>query len=261
MIWLKRTLLLSLTLSTPLVAQDFSGMDMPISPVQNVGLTNIGTISVLKAAENRSRGRASSGPPGFSSHASMQAQAADIPAPSPGTVAKLHFQSDRAVSEKVLQDVSRSFSGGDAAKAQTFQRSLAGDNVIGKFRSLLGKYGYSSDNVADVLTAYLVLSWEVVNNGDAMRYPSGVEALHRRIQAGLAGNSRLLAMSDAQKQSMSETFGYLAMIAAATRNELERKGDQMALAKLQDGVNSTTRKLGIDLRTVKMTEQGFVSLQ
>ena len=59
---------------------------------------------------------------------------------------------------------------------------------------------------------------------------------------------------------MAETFGYLAMIASSTRNELQRKGDPANLAKLQDGVNGTARKMGVDLRAIKLTPQGFVAL-
>ena len=34
----------------------------------------------------------------------------------------------------------------------------------------------------------------------------------------------------------------------------------MSLARLQEGVNHTAQKMGVDLRTIKLTSQGFVAL-
>lgn len=176
---------------------------------------------------------------------------------SAASVAALQFHASSQVSEAVLERIARQFGG---RQPDAYRQALVRDGVLDKFDALLRQHGYDSHNVADAFTAYLVLSWDVVNNSDAAQNRDGVDAVRRNMQRALAGNPRFAAMPDAQKQEMAETFGYLAMIATSTRNALQRKGDQMGLARLQDGVNSTAQKMGVNLRTIKMTSQGFVAL-
>lgn len=171
-------------------------------------------------------------------------------------LAALQFQSSAEVSKSVLDRIARQFGG---RQPDTYRQALLRDDMLAKFDTLLRQYGYDSHNVADAFTAYLVLSWEVVNNGSLGADRAGIDALRRNLQQALARNPRFVAMPDAQKQEMAETFAYLAMIASATRSELQRKGDPMSLARLQDGVNGTAQRMGVNLRAVKLTAQGFVA--
>ena len=182
-------------------------------------------------------------------HGSAPASAANL--------AALQFQPSSAVSTAVLDRIARQFGG---RQPDSYRQALLREGMLAKFDALLQQYGYDSHNVADAFTAYLVLSWEVVNNGSATQNRAGIDAVRRHMQQALARDARFVAMPDAQKQEMAETFAYLAMIASSTRSALQRKGDPMGLAKLQDGVNGTARKMGVDLRNVKLTSQGFVAL-
>ena len=182
------------------------------------------------------------------------ARAAD--APSGRDLAALGYRPSATVSKRVLDRVARQF-GGDRADA--YRQALERDGVLEKFDALLRQYGFASRNVADAFTAYLVMSWEVVNDRDADAYRGGIDALRTHMRSAMARNPRIAALADAQKQELAETFGYLAMIAAGTRSQLERSGDRAALARLQEGVNDTARKMGVDLRAVAMTPQGFVA--
>lgn len=183
-------------------------------------------------------------------HVVRQASAADL--------AALQFHASSQVSQTVLDRIARQFGG---RQPDAYRQALVRDGMLDKFDALLRQHGYDSHNVADAFTAYLVLSWEVVNNSrDAAQNRAGIDAVRRNMQRALASNPRFAAMPDTQKQEMAETFGYLAMIATSTRNALQTKGDQMGLAKLQDGVNTMAQKMGVNLRTVKMTSQGFVAL-
>ena len=177
---------------------------------------------------------------------------------SAANLAALQFQSSPAVSQSVLDRIARQFGG---RQPDSYRQALVREGMLAKFDALLTQYGYSSHDVADAFTAYLVLSWEVVNGGGSIGpNRAGIDAVRRNMRQALARNPRFVAMPDAQKQEMAETFGYLAMIAASTRNEFQRKGDQMSLARLQEGVNHTAQKMGVDLRTIKLTSQGFVAL-
>jgi len=172
-------------------------------------------------------------------------------------LAALQFQPSADVSRSVLDRIARQFGG---RQPDSYRQALLREGLLAKFDALLQQYGYDSHNVADAFTAYLVLSWEVVNNGSIGQNRAGIDAVRRNMQQALARNPRFVALPDAQKQEMAETFGYLAMIASSTRSALQRKGDQMSLARLQEGVNGTAQKMGVDLREVRLTPQGFVAL-
>ena len=177
-------------------------------------------------------------------------------APGQANLAALQFQPSAAVSQAVLDRIARQFGG---RQPDTYRQALVREGMLAKFDALLAHYGYRNHDVADAFTAYLVLSWEVVNNGSIGANRAGIDAVRHNMQQALARNPRFVAMPDAQKQEMAETFGYLAMIAASTRGELQRKGDSGSLAKLQDGVNGTARRMGVDLRAIELTPQGFVA--
>lgn len=127
-----------------------------------------------------------------------------------------------------------------------------------KFSELLTSYGYSSLNLADVMTAYLIIAWEVVHNKDATRYLNGIGIVHNSMRSALSHSPNVGALSDAQKQELAETLGNLTMLAAVAKNTLVQRGDTQSLGLLQENVRTTTQKFGIDLGTVQLTEQGFV---
>ena len=176
---------------------------------------------------------------------------------SAANLAALRFQPSSDVSQSVLDRIARQFGG---RQPDSYRQALVREGMLAKFDAMLQRYGYDSHDVADACAAYLVLSWEVVNDRSAGPDRAGIDAVRRNLQQALARSPRFVALPDTQKQDMAETFGYLAMIAASTRNELQRKGDQLSLARLQDGVNRTARKMGVDLRAIRLTPQGFVAL-
>jgi len=127
-----------------------------------------------------------------------------------------------------------------------------------KFAQLLASYGYSSRNLADVMTAYLIIAWEVVHNQDATRYINGIGTVHVSMRKALSRSPSVRDLSDAQKQELAETLGNLTMLAAVAKNALVQRGDTDNLALLQENVRTTTQKFGVDLASVQLTDQGFV---
>ena len=127
------------------------------------------------------------------------------------------------------------------------------------FASLLAKFGYSSDNLADVMTAYVILSWETVHNGDATQHPRGIAAVHRRIRNALASDPRVGAFSDVEKQEFAETLATMAMLDTLARRQLLAGHDTAQLLQLERGVREATLALGIDVGKLQLTDAGFVT--
>lgn len=147
-----------------------------------------------------------------------------------------------------------------SARARTAK--LFSSGILAKtFDDLLAKFGYSPDNLADVMTAYLILSWETVHNGDATQYPRGIQAVHQHMRYALASNPQVATFSDAQKQEFAETLADLAMLSTIARKQLLAKGNTSQLQQLEQGVRETTLKLGVDVGNLQLTDNGFIPTQ
>jgi len=185
------------------------------------------------------------------------------PAPSPiaeidtSPPVALDYRPDVAVTRSVNARFAEALGQAMPDKRDQIAAEMDSGTLQTQFSNLLASYGYSSRNVADVMTAYLVIAWEVVHNEDATRSPNGIGSVHRSMQKSLAHSASMRRLTDAQKQELAETLGNLTMLAAIAKNTLVQRGDSAGLATLQDGVRTTTQKFGIDLKSVQLTDEGF----
>lgn len=163
---------------------------------------------------------------------------------------------ERATRQKLLDSLLSSSS--DPKVQASLRQSIESNAIWDSFDDVLGNFGYSSDNLADVTTAYYVMTWEVVNDEDATLHPSGIRAAHQTIEAAMAARPELQSLSDAEKQEACEIMAYMATVAGAAKNELRDSGDTLRLAQLQDTVRQSVLKQGVDLRKLQLTDQGFV---
>jgi hypothetical protein len=170
----------------------------------------------------------------------------------------LHFASAPAAHESVVANVADFLAHGDRAKVPDIRRTLASSDVLGQFDSVLQQYGWSKDDLADVYAAYLVMSWEVINGGDATEHAPGIAAVRAKVRQALAANAKLRGLGDADKQKAAETLAYLAIIASASQDALTGGGDAARLAQLRAGVGKTTAGVThMNLKGVRLTDTGF----
>jgi hypothetical protein len=102
----------------------------------------------------------------------------------------------------------------------------------------------------------LVSSWEIITGGAAQR--AQVLGAHQQVRDIFLGNSRLRAMTNAERQEMAERIAYQVVISSLARKEYLRSGDHTQLAQLQQAVAGMLRQQeGIDLTNLRLTEQGF----
>ena len=171
----------------------------------------------------------------------------------------LDFRPDASVTRAVNARFTEMLAAIQPDRREQIAAELDSGAMQAQFANLLQSYGYSSRNVADVMTAYLVIAWEVVHNADATSHLDGIGVVHRTMQKTLAHSASMRTLSDAQKQELAETLGNLTMLAAVAKNALVQRGDAEGLATLQEGVRTTTRRFGIDLQPLRLTDQGFTS--
>lgn len=145
---------------------------------------------------------------------------------------------------------------GDAA---AMEKAIRSGRLLGEFDRLLRRYDHSPDNLGDVLAAYLILSWEIVNDRDSTKVPAGQRAVRRQLIGPLAALPKYASMSDADKQAQAERTAYMTMIAVGAYQQLKRSGDRAQLAALQRSVRDSVLASGIDLRRLELTDGGLVA--
>lgn len=178
--------------------------------------------------------------------------------PPAAAIRTLSFVPDPAVTARE-QDRIVAYLDKQPGGAGRMEKAIRSGKLLGEFDRLLSRYHHSPDNLGDVLAAYLIMSWEIVNDRDSTQVPAGQRAVRRQLIAPLAALPRYAAMSDAQKQAQAERTAYMTMIAATAYQSLKRGGDRAQLAWLQRSVRDSLMASGIDLRRLQLTDGGLVA--
>lgn len=135
-------------------------------------------------------------------------------------------------------------------------KALSTDAIWQEFDRLLTSYGYSSRNLADVMAAYYVCGWEIVHKQEIQ--PQQFRAIRNQLAVTMANSPDIRRLSDAEKQRTAEAMGIMTAIAGAGSQELLKQRNQQGFAELQQAVYQSFSKQGIDLKQLKLTDDGFV---
>ncbi len=174
----------------------------------------------------------------------------------------LHFRPaqrvDAAARDRLLASLLETAE--NPADRQRIRDSVADSEIWDKFDRILGFAGYSSRNLADVTTAFYVIAWEVVNDGQAIDHLGGVRLDRDSVARAMLRDTRLAAMSDAEKQEAAVVMAYMAIVAGHRARELCDAGDGPALEALRGAVRrSVLQGQGVDLGRLQLTDLGFVA--
>lgn len=197
---------------------------------------------------------------GAPSKATAEALASALSRPAPaaaGQGGQLPFRRDPAVAErerKAMLARIESQGGGGSGLA----RSVESGRMLKTFDGLLRRNGYSPDDLGDVLSAYLVLAWEVVNDADATAQREGMRAVRRQVGPALAALPQFSGLDDAARQARAQNTAYMAMVATLNRQAFKAAGDDARLATLQREVGEQIRgSTGLDLREYRLGPGGL----
>lgn len=124
------------------------------------------------------------------------------------------------------------------------------------FERLMAAYNLAPYNLADVIAAHYIVLWEVVH--DQVPTPAEIRGTRGRIVFNLARKPQFRAMSSPQKQEAAETLKMLSALALTNYEDFKRRGDRRGLAGFQATVGNWTRRQGIDLAPLAITDHGFV---
>jgi len=173
------------------------------------------------------------------------------------TVSDLKFVRSQTLSKTIQNDFINQLAKGNPGLKPKIVTDFASNKIRNQFDQLLTSYGFSSLDIADAMTAYLVINWQVVN-GKELGDKNGFEAVRKNIRATLLKNGKLKTATAVDKQKLAENFGYQSIIAMSTYRVLVNKNDRVGLNKLQQTVYQNTKQAGLDLKSYTLTNRGFV---
>jgi hypothetical protein len=167
------------------------------------------------------------------------------------------YHPSAAVTGKAHVNFLTAVAGGDPKKAAWVQKELTGNSAENRFDARFSQYGFSSRDASDSYAGFVIVLWEIANNQSASAHPAGIRQIRQKVNELLLIKFGSKTITDETKQYYSEYFKLLAVVFNDKWKEDRTKNDVAGLQKVQDTAYQSGKKLGIDLRRLQLTDNGF----
>ena len=235
-------LVVAAALASPAAAQDMGWSTI----IPSVAGTDVLGLVLREKAEQARAGRAAP-------QRERAASGADAPAPNLAALSYAPSRERRIANLARFVGKSRAVDRGDA---EHMERLFASGDFIDRIGDVLAPMGLRVDNLADAYAIWWITAWntyrgEKNNPGRAMS-----EAVSAQAARALSARPEVLGASDAEKQELAEALltqmTFISMAAGQHRN------DAAKLRALAAAVDQGARRMGLDLSSMQLTEDGFV---
>lgn len=261
-------------LQFPTSAQDFY-LDMAVHYGNNVVNTlsndihSAGIRSTMRQQQRISRQRTNRpAPPRQTSKTSPPRRTTPKPvgtrgssSPPPAVSPNLTFGSSPEVSARVIDDMVATLSGAlvQGVSEKEFRQALESGQLQRRFAKLLKDVDYSDRNLADVMAAQLVINWQIGTQTPFYGDAASFRPVRDKMRQALHSQAWIGQLSDQQKQQLGETIALGTMlILERYEHAISSKNRQQKQYASQDAVDYVKTSLGVDLRTLTLTANGFV---
>ncbi len=147
----------------------------------------------------------------------------------------------------------------NATDAAAIRRDFEND-MLGRWAKESSKNGLKRGDVADALTAYWVTNWMIANRVTSDPKPAQVRAVRRFFVSALSSTPAFARATNAQRQEMAEGYIYSAVLQDGAFGQVFHTGDKALIQRYSDGRAASFKKeMGLDLRTVQLTDAGFAA--
>lgn len=230
---------------SPALAQDayMSPMDFS-TQTQALTSSTIGNISVGETARQGGGGGRRAAQAGAGAGFGFRAGGAV-------SDARIPFATTPATQRQALNEYLARLRSKNPATAAELQRAFAGVNIHQRFADAVRPNGLRADDAADVMTAFLVMGWEVING----REPSdaGVRGVRRQVAAQLLAQPQM--RNPATRTKFGEELKIQFMVLASGARSAPKEGK---VAEYRRGVAKFYRNItGQDIGRFGLTARGF----
>nr|WP_312163402.1 DUF6683 family protein [Brevundimonas diminuta] len=168
------------------------------------------------------------------------------------------YQASAAVTERVKRqfaDFVRS-TGGDGAGIAA---AMNDQDFFARWGGHVSQYGLRRGDVADAMTAYWVLNWQIANDVRSVDR-SQVQAVKAQVRQNMTSNAQFGALNIAQKQEMAEALILNFIVQSVAYEDAMRANDATMQRRLQNAATTRFRnEMNVDLRQLRLGGSGFTA--
>jgi hypothetical protein len=156
-----------------------------------------------------------------------------------------------------LQALGKRLAASDPANAAQAEQLLTSVDVIGAVGGVMDQFGLERNNVAHAYALYWVVNWGLANKVYDAPSPIAMKAVAAQAERGFTNNAAFAALDNAQKQAAAEEL--LVLVAILDAASEQAKSDAPLADKLAKAALEGSKKSGLELDKMTLTENGFVT--
>lgn len=179
----------------------------------------------------------------------------EVPAPR-ASVPSLTYSPSLPMRRASALKYAQSLKASDPSRAVAIDQFFWDGQIIDQIDQMMRPIGLRADNVADAYAIWWVAAWKAANNKNIEGTASMYRSVKQQAANALLSTPDLLAVQDVQKQEVAEMWLMQAVLIDAQSAAVKGNDEQQAL--IAKAVNDGARKMGLDLTSMDLTEQGFV---
>lgn len=188
--------------------------------------------------------------------ASSQSSSASSPASGSTGVVSTSYRASPAVTSRVKRQFA-AFVGSTGGDQAGIAAAMEREDFFARWGRHVSQYGLRRGSVADAMTAYWVLNWQIANDVREVDR-SQVSAVRSQVQSILGGNPGFSRLDDAQKQEMAEAMILNFIAQSVAYEDAMAANDAGMQRRLQNAaVARFNNEMGVDLRSIRLTNTGF----
>jgi hypothetical protein len=172
-------------------------------------------------------------------------------------VPDMGFHRDPAVTRQVQAELVQTVLRSEPEAGRDLAQTLANRDPITTVSPVFRRYGLDTANVVDAVAIYHLAMWGVANNQEAAMTPEQARGARAHV-ARVVDFDGMGLTTPAARQRFAETIIYQGLLMDAAIDQAQTSGDEAMQRILSDAAQRRMLDLGMDMRRVVITGDGFV---
>lgn len=164
----------------------------------------------------------------------------------------------RAKSERRMENfdaMMRQYFGSDASRTDQLARTLGNGRIIVQVGDLIESRGLDRHNVADVYAWWSIEMWNAANRTNADASDATLKAVRDQMSIVMRSSPEIIRLDDTMKQRLTEQMMFQTVVMALYRQQVD--ANPSFQTEYRNWITQSSKSLGPDLMTVKLTRRGF----